>query len=428
MKISIAIPTRERADLLRAALASVIAIDDPGLEIVVSDNASGDGTDAVVRSFPDPRLRYVNTGRRVSQRQNFEHALRTATGDYVMLIGDDDAVLARQWPYLRAILARERPSALSWPALFYQWPAPEKRAGGGMLRLRRGLVYGAAEERQTADQLRALCRLERTREDRSPKLYHGLLSRAVVDRLAARTGDVVMSGQVDAYIAAAALAVMDSYHYVRHPFTILAMGPRSGGSSVLTQFAAGGNDTLDRVEREAADDPVREVMAGPFPSLGFYYLNGIEQARRHVFGGVLPLDHEAHYAMILDQLAIVPAEARARGVDLLHKLAAENGALAAFESALATAPPARKPTPSPESAPGFVRRIESLSHLTVSRVVIDLKARPGEGGAPGAVDHAARVADRLIGDFLPDGSGKDWWSWGALLARATREILGIRSD
>lgn len=427
MKISIAIPTRERAQFLRASLATVTAIDDADLEIIVSDNASADDTADVARSFQDMRIRYVNTGRRVSQRQNFENALRASSGDYVMLIGDDDAVLVRQWPHLRAILSREAPAALSWPALFYQWPALEKRAGGGMLRLRRGLVYGQPFVRTSAEHQRAICRLERTREDFSPKLYHGFLSRAVIDRLAAKTGDVVMSGQIDAYISAAATAMMTDYLYVRHPFTMLAMGPQSGGSSVLRQFATREKGTLDRVEDEAVHDPVRDPVAGPFPSLGFYLLAGIEQARRHVFDNDLPLDHGAYYAMILDQLAHVPEAARARGITILRELAQANGSQAVLNASLAKMgrPKSGSGAARPGALSGIARRIESLSHLTLSRAVVDLKTRGGEGSAPGAVDHAARVADRLIGDAMPEMSIDEPRLWRGLLLRAAREIYGL---
>ena len=46
MKISIVIPTRERALYLRQSLATALAIDDPDVEIIVTDNESTDDTAA----------------------------------------------------------------------------------------------------------------------------------------------------------------------------------------------------------------------------------------------------------------------------------------------------------------------------------------------------------------------------------------------
>ncbi|MEJ6708905.1 MAG: glycosyltransferase [Amylibacter sp.] len=47
MKISIIIPTRDRAFYLRQSLATATAIVDPNIEILVSENASVDDTEQV---------------------------------------------------------------------------------------------------------------------------------------------------------------------------------------------------------------------------------------------------------------------------------------------------------------------------------------------------------------------------------------------
>ena len=400
MRISIAIPTRERAEFLAPCLRSCVAIADPDVEFVVSDNASADNTRAVVENFNDPRIRYVNTGKRLSQRQNFENALNASTGDYVMMIGDDDAVLPGQFSRLKAILETEKPEALSWPAVFYQWPGAHKRAGGGMLRLRRELLFGNAFTRTREQQTRAICELERTREDFSPKLYHGVLSRGVIERLRAKTGEVIMGGQIDAYIAAAALAVMDQYLYIRHPFSVMAMGPKSGGSSVLEQFRTGAaNDTLTRVVAEGDGDPITETMNGPFPALGFYLLSGTEQAQRRVYQGALPLRYGAYFDMILEQMRKAPPHAQEYGIAILQKLAGDHGAQ--LEAVLAQSL-TKSGLPTSGSASqhvqdhAFLRNVrhwgESRSYLTPSKILLDLK-----GAGLAEVDGATAMADHLIG-------------------------------
>src|SRR6056297_1629920 len=104
MLISIVIPTRDRAQYLRHSLATSTAIPDPNIEIVVSDNASVDETRKVVSEAQDPRVRYVNTGARVSMRQNFEFAFHQSKGDYLIYFGDDDGILPGQFSFLRSIL------------------------------------------------------------------------------------------------------------------------------------------------------------------------------------------------------------------------------------------------------------------------------------------------------------------------------------
>ena len=71
MLISIIIPTRDRAEVLRYSLASCARIIDRELEIIVSDNSSVDDTPAVVAKFQDSRIRYVRTPQRYSMRAKF---------------------------------------------------------------------------------------------------------------------------------------------------------------------------------------------------------------------------------------------------------------------------------------------------------------------------------------------------------------------
>ena len=89
MLISIVIPSRDRAKYLKYSLQTALAISDQNLEILVSDNASEDNTKELVKSFSDSRLRYINTGARISMRANFELALKASRGDYVIFFGDD---------------------------------------------------------------------------------------------------------------------------------------------------------------------------------------------------------------------------------------------------------------------------------------------------------------------------------------------------
>jgi hypothetical protein len=425
MRISLLIPTRERAETLVATLRNVTSIADDDLEIIVSDNASLDETPEVIAAIRDPRLKAIRAPERLSQRQNFEHAVTAATGDYLMLIGDDDAVLARQWPMLRAILAERKPDALSWPAIFYPWPGPERRGGGGRLRLARKTLFGPLVERTGAEHLAAIRRLDRTREDFSPKLYHGLLSRRVIEALRAKTGLVVGSGQVDAYIAAAALPFLERYLYIRHPFTIMGMGPKSGGLSIAAQHrSADANDSALRVAQEAALDPVIEPLAMPFPVLGFYLLNGLEQANRLAFHGGLDLDTKAYAEMIFKQLESVGREARERGIDLLNQFVGNSRQDAELSAYIRTRGAELLTLPPPGSKPAsnrFIRALESLSLVEPGRVGIDLKPR-----GLAAVDGAARMADHLIGPSDGPGfsSAAGAKRWRKTQMQALRVILG----
>jgi hypothetical protein len=91
--MSVCIPTFNRAEMLRGAIASVLAQSFEDFELVVSDNASTDHTRDVVSAIRDPRLRYVRQPENVGAVQNFNRCLALARGSYVALFHDDDLML-----------------------------------------------------------------------------------------------------------------------------------------------------------------------------------------------------------------------------------------------------------------------------------------------------------------------------------------------
>ena len=93
LKITVVIPTRERCDVLEKSLKTVTSQNYDNLEIIVSDNFSTDKTKDVVRRANDPRIKYINTGKRVSMTHNWEFALSHVTDGWVTIIGDDDGLL-----------------------------------------------------------------------------------------------------------------------------------------------------------------------------------------------------------------------------------------------------------------------------------------------------------------------------------------------
>lgn len=91
--VTVAICTYNRADgYLREALESAVAQTYPEVEILVSDNASEDGTEELVRSVADHRVRYVRQPRNLGPNGNFNFCVREAWGDYFLLLHDDDMI------------------------------------------------------------------------------------------------------------------------------------------------------------------------------------------------------------------------------------------------------------------------------------------------------------------------------------------------
>jgi glycosyltransferase involved in cell wall biosynthesis len=89
-KVTIAIPTRNRAGYLRLSLASALAQTYENLEVVVSNNACSDETSNVLNSICDPRLRVLYQPTLLGMMQNWNACLSAATGKYFLMLSDDD--------------------------------------------------------------------------------------------------------------------------------------------------------------------------------------------------------------------------------------------------------------------------------------------------------------------------------------------------
>ena len=89
-KVSVVIPTRNRAAFLQAAIQSVLNQTFQDFEIIVVDDASADQTAQVIQSFTDPRINYIRHETNKGQGVTRNDGINQASGEYVALLDDDD--------------------------------------------------------------------------------------------------------------------------------------------------------------------------------------------------------------------------------------------------------------------------------------------------------------------------------------------------
>lgn len=93
-KITVGLPTYNRADLLKECLGSILSQSCSDFEVVVSDNCSTDSTSAVMRAFRDPRIRYYRNQTNIGPIANMNRCLDLARGRYLVIAHDDDLYAA----------------------------------------------------------------------------------------------------------------------------------------------------------------------------------------------------------------------------------------------------------------------------------------------------------------------------------------------
>lgn len=90
-KVSVCMPTYNRANSLKQCLDSLMALSYPNLEIIVCDNNSTDDTKDVISSYPN--VRYI-----CERTQGLSYAKNTlldacsSDSDFVVFVDDDETV------------------------------------------------------------------------------------------------------------------------------------------------------------------------------------------------------------------------------------------------------------------------------------------------------------------------------------------------
>jgi glycosyltransferase involved in cell wall biosynthesis len=227
--ISILIPTRERADLLSSAIESCVAQQFDNCRFIVSDNASADHTRDVVHSFRDPRLHYVNPGRRLSMADNFEYALSHALPGHVLSIGDDDALMPDALQYLDTLIDETGASAIGgrWNCYFWDnFPLEPMRN-----KLYLWLGEGFSMKCSFKEARRAL-NFNYSYIHKLAGLYYGLISTKVVDSLRHK-GKFFNSITPDAYSAFACSLASKRFVFSHKPFVLAGLSGKSNGVSQL---------------------------------------------------------------------------------------------------------------------------------------------------------------------------------------------------
>jgi hypothetical protein len=232
-KFSVVIPTKERADTLRAALRTCLAQDYDDFEVVVCDNVGSTATRAVVESAHSPKVRYYCSSEPLAMSHNWELALSHARGEYITVLGDDDGLLGYALRALDRLIAEHRPRALRWETVLYTWPTLGVPEDANYLRLPLGRGLRVVEGRAA---IAAVMRFEAEYQT-LPMVYNAVVHRDLLWTLRDRTGRVFLNSQPDVYSGFAVAYLADRYLSTDVPMTVTGYSERSNG--VAHQYLRG---------------------------------------------------------------------------------------------------------------------------------------------------------------------------------------------
>ena len=136
MKFSVLLPTRNRLELLKYAVETVRRQDYDDWELIISDNFSDDDIVGYVCSLNEPRIKYFRTESFVPVTDNWNNALYKATGEYIIMLGDDDCLMKGYFSKIRQLIETySNPDFIYTSAYLYSYPGVMPNYPDGFLHL-----------------------------------------------------------------------------------------------------------------------------------------------------------------------------------------------------------------------------------------------------------------------------------------------------
>jgi len=292
--ISVLIPTRERADTLLFAIKTALDQQSQDYEVIVSDNFSQDNTREVVQSFNDPRLVYVNSGKRLSMCDNYEFALEHAKGEYVIFIGDDDAIMPGAIDKLQITIKNSPSLVYCWHKPLYTWPKNGQKAFA---------AYLFPDNYPSKIDLKDLARkfvVKLRGGEWLSSVYHSAVKKSILDIMRKQTGRVFHSTQPDVFTAFAVPAFVDTAINVGYCVTVHGRSPKANSS------VAYGKDSRVNTEKMLQEYKSYEIHSSLFPGIDFL-ANVIQDAvlvamdKFPEFYGSQHFNYNAMWAFVIQQ-------------------------------------------------------------------------------------------------------------------------------
>lgn len=93
VKLSICIAVYNQIEIVKKNIDNLIQYKGNDIEIIISDDCSTDKIEELVKSYQDKRLRYVRTPFNGGHDLNILNAIRSANGDYVIVLRSRDTLI-----------------------------------------------------------------------------------------------------------------------------------------------------------------------------------------------------------------------------------------------------------------------------------------------------------------------------------------------
>ncbi|WCT13166.1 glycosyltransferase family 2 protein [Mucilaginibacter jinjuensis] len=238
--LSVVIATKNRQKYCIEAIQSILAISSDLIQIAIADNSDTPDIQQYLEANPNSQVIYTYDGSPLSSIDNFNKCVSLATGEYVIMIGDDDTVLPNiiettQWMKLNNIESIGCKSYID-----FIWPnnAHVVSKNGRLI------IPGYSnkiEEINIENNLTSLIKSGFINYQRYnlPRIYHGIVKRALLETVFEKVGYFYGGLTPDMYSTVALSNVTKVHYIVDYPFSVAGACQSSTSVSSLSSDHSG---------------------------------------------------------------------------------------------------------------------------------------------------------------------------------------------
>lgn len=223
--LSIVIPTKNRSEYCIQAVSSILRYPYENFEIIVQDNSdTNDLMHKIEEKFCDNRLRYSYTANPVSFVENFNNAIENTNGEYLCLIGDDDAVCEDLFTVVN--WAKQNDVDSICPKVFVNYLWPGNSNDGRMV-----IPYFSNKiwRNYPIKNLQSLVNqgIVNYMDFNLPKLYHGIVKKECMNEIKKKIGQYFGGLTPDIYSSVALSCIVKKHIVIDRPITVAGACPKS---------------------------------------------------------------------------------------------------------------------------------------------------------------------------------------------------------
>ena len=227
--LSVVIPTLNRPDTLRHAIATLAAQNCRDCEFIIQNNGGNAEIAALVDATGDARFKHFATSDIVTMPENWERALAHASGEHVAFIGDDDGLMPDACAIAASVLQHSHHELLSWAPYTYYWP--HYYHAGFRNRLLAAVDYRFTAERVSSHDELARFYNYQVHYSRLPMIYNSFVRRDVIERVKARLGRYFVGANPDVTSGIVNAAVTQSFVRLTRPLSMTGLSQHSTGQT-----------------------------------------------------------------------------------------------------------------------------------------------------------------------------------------------------